>query len=182
MADSFDSDLSGSAAALTASHPARDVILISAGISRLLHHNLSQLIARKQRHDKCLVFLTTRGGDADGAYRMARCLQHHYSHLRLVIPSVCKSAGTLIAIGANELVIGNLGELGPLDIQVRKTSELEERSSGLDIIRSLEAAQTHARKVFLETLVEVSRGTRLTTKLAGEFACNIAVGVAAPLY
>jgi hypothetical protein len=109
-------------------------------------------------------------------------LQHHYEHIRLVIPSLCKSAGTLVAIGAHELVIGDLGELGPLDIQVRKGSELEERSSGLDIIQALEMAHMHVSQVFHATLLEIRRGARLSTRLAGEFAASVATGVACPLY
>ena len=117
---------------LAAANPTRDIILISHSISRELHGSLSDLIANGKQNDNCTVFLTTTGGDPDGGYRIARCLRHHYGHVRLVIPSLCKSAGTLLAVGADELAIGDRGELGPLDIQVRKASELEERSSGLD--------------------------------------------------
>jgi AraC-like DNA-binding protein len=113
---------------------------------------------------------------------VARCLQHHYQQIRLVIPSHCKSAGTLIAIGAHELAIGDLGELGPLDIQVWKPSELQERGSGLDIIQTLEAAQDHTREAFRKTLLEVRQAGRLSTKLAGDFASHVAAGIAAPLY
>lgn len=168
--------------ALLASCPDRDIIVVSRTISRSLHKDLSEQIATHQKQRRCTVFLTTRGGDPDGGYRIARCLKHHYEHVRLVIPSLCKSAGTLVAIGADELVIGDLGELGPLDIQVRKASELEERSSGLDIIQALEVVQNHAREAFHRTLVEIRRGSRLSTKLAGEMAATVAIGVAAPLY
>jgi hypothetical protein len=160
----------------------RDVILISQPISRLLHRQLSSEIALHKQNKKCTVFLTTYGGDPDGGYRMARCLQHNYENIRLVIPSFCKSAGTLVAIGAHELAIDDLGELGPLDIQVRKDSELEERSSGLDIMEAMEAAQVHAREAFMKTLIEVRRASRLSTRLAGEFAANVAIGLTAPLY
>lgn len=99
-----------------------------------------------------------------------------------MIPSFCKSAGTLITICADELVIGDRGELGPLDVQVMKSSELMERSSGLDIIQALQATLDHARQAFTQSLMDVRSGGRLSTKLAGEFAAKIAVGVAAPLY
>lgn len=175
-------ELSEAIDALHESSPGRDFLLISAGISRKLHHELSVLIADNQQHEKCTIFLTTRGGDPDAGFRIARCLQHHYKHIRLVIPSRCKSAGTLIAIGAHELAIGNLGELGPLDIQVLKASELQERSSGLDIIQALEAVETHTRVAFRKTLMDIRQGGRLSTKLAGEFAASLATGIAAPLY
>jgi hypothetical protein len=160
----------------------RDVIVVSRGINRQLHQDLSRKIREEQTHDKCTIFLTTYGGDPDAAYRIARCLRHHYEHVRLVVPSFCKSAGTLITIIADELVIGDLGELGPLDIQVAKNSEIAERSSGLDIIQALQATLNHAQTAFRSALLDIRGGSRLSTKLAGEFAAEIAVGVTAPLY
>lgn len=98
----------------------RDIIVISRGVERSLHYDLTKAIEKHKKHSQCTVFLTTLGGDADAGYRIGRCLQHNYEHITVVIPSLCKSAGTLVAIAAHELVIGDLGELGPLDVQVRK--------------------------------------------------------------
>lgn len=167
---------------LCAANPDRDLIVISREITRRLHYDLTASIRANRKHDKCTVFLTTNGGDPDGGYRIARCLRHNYKHVRLVIPSLCKSAGTLIAIGANEIIVGDLGELGPLDIQVRNSQELAERSSGLDIIQALSASLEHAQEAFRKSLVELRSGARLSTKLAGEFASKLAIGVCAQLY
>jgi len=160
----------------------RDIIVVSRGISRELHADLTEQIAENKTHHKCTLFLTTRGGDPDGGYRFARCLRHHYQHVRLVIPSFCKSAGTLVAIAADELAIGDQGELGPLDIQVHKGSEMMERSSGLDIVQAMQSIRQHTQDAYRQALIEFRRGARLSTKLAGEFAASIAVGIAAPLY
>ena len=168
--------------ALHRAHPERDFLLFSASISRNQHHDLSMLIAKCRKNAKCTVFLTTRGGDPDAAFRVARCLQHHYQHIRLVIPSHCKSAGTLIAIGAHELAIGDLGELGPIDMQVLKPSELQERVSGLDAIQAIEAIEAHVRAAFHKTLMDIRRGSGLSTRIAGQFAAKIATGMAQPLY
>ncbi|WP_374481349.1 hypothetical protein [Zoogloea sp.] len=162
--------------------PLHDVIVMSRSIERALHADLSRALEEKRKHDRCIVFLTTYGGDPDAGYRIARCLRHHYKHVRLMIPSFCKSAGTLITICANEVVIGDRGELGPLDVQVMKSSELAERSSGLDIIQALQAGLDHVQQAFRQSLMDIRSGGRLSTKLAGEFASKIAVGVAAPLY
>ena len=83
----------------------RDHILISSKIHRDLHVKLSRLLDEKKAHDSCTIYMTTRGGDPNAGYRIARCLRHHYDHVRLVVPSLCKSAGTLIAIGADDLAI-----------------------------------------------------------------------------
>lgn len=121
-----------------------------------------------------MVFLTTRGGDPNAGYRIGRCLRHSYPDgVKFCVPSYCKSAGTLIAICADELAIGNQGELGPLDIQVRKPSEFGESNSGLDPINALTVALEHGREAFRNTLVELRRYAKLSTKLAGEFASQI---------
>ena len=96
--------------------PGHDVLRISQPIERALHAELTDLLANRhasgQSNDKCTLILTTQGGTPDAAYRIARCLRHHYSFLRLVVAAGCKSAGTLIAICADELAIGDMGELG----------------------------------------------------------------------
>lgn len=161
---------------------ARDIIIISRPIDRLLHYDLSKEIQKNQISDSCTIFLTTRGGDPDGAYRIGRCLQHHYKAIRLVVPSYCKSAGTLVAIAANELAVGDLGELGPLDVQVKKRDEMVENSSGLDFNEAIMASFRHVMHAFRCALVDIQRGTRISTRLAGEFATKIAASVAAPLY
>lgn len=168
---------------LIRSNPDTDYIVISREINRSLHADLSELIKRKKNASKCVVILTTRGGDAHSGYRIGRCLRHNYpDYVKICVPSYCKSAGTLIAICGNEIAIGDLGELGPLDIQVRKPSEFGEHSSGLDPLQALTVALEHARDAFRRTLLEMRRGAKLSTKLAGEFASQIAVGVVAPLY
>ena len=54
----------------------RDVIVISRGVNRELHRDLTKAIREEKRYDKCTLYLTTNGGDPDGAFRIARCLRH----------------------------------------------------------------------------------------------------------
>lgn len=173
-------DVQEAIAALHAANPDRDFIVISHAIDRSLHLKLSAVLKSKRRKQKVTVFLTTYGGDPNGGFRAARCLRHYYKHVRLAVPSFCKSAGTLIALSANELGIGDLGELGPLDIQVRKGSELQENSSGLDIMQALQAVTLHTQDAFHRLLVG-TRNLGLSTKLCAEFASTVASGIAAPL-
>jgi len=173
-------ELQQAIAALAAEDSDRDYIVISHPIDRSLHIKLSRLLESRPRKEACTVFLTTWGGDPNGGYRAARCLRHNYKRVRLAVPSYCKSAGTLIAIAANELGIGDLGELGPLDIQVRKGSELQENSSGLDIMQALQAVTHHTQDAF-HRLMMGTRNLGLSTKLCAEFAATVASGIAQPL-
>lgn len=162
--------------------PDRDYVVVSNAISRQLHTQLSGVIAAQKGSSACTLFLATHGGQPDGGYRIARCLRHHYAHLRVVVSGECKSAGTLIAIAADELAIGDLGELGPLDIQVRKDSELEESGSGLDIMQALGAATQHVKVAFHQILRETRKELGLSTKLCAEFAAQVSAGIAGPLF
>lgn len=160
-------------------------IVISREITRQLHADLSTLLEAgpPAPDEMCDVILTTYGGDPNAGYRIARCLRHHYPKgVRILIPSFCKSAGTLIAIGANEIAIGDHGELGPLDIQITKPTEIREQSSGLDIHQALQFMLSHAVESFRTALLDLRLNARLSTKLAGEFAAKLAVGITAPLY
>lgn len=65
--------------------------------------------------------LHTLGGDIDAADKMVRILQRRVGAagtLRVVVPDSAKSAGTLIAIGADLIVMSDSSELGPIDPQI----------------------------------------------------------------
>lgn len=169
--------------ALAADHPDTDFILVSRGIDRSLHEDLTKLLEGRSNKKKNLhLFLTTYGGDPHGGYRVARSLRHYYDKVRLIVPSYCKSAGTMISIVADELVIGDSGELGPLDVQVTKPNEVQERGSGLDNMQALNACLNHAQEVFTQNFFSMRHQLRMSTKQAGELAGQIAAGLLAPLY
>jgi hypothetical protein len=163
--------------------PETDFLIISRTIDRSLHADLTRCLEQHSAKNKnCHVFLTTYGGDPHGGYRVARCLRHHYSKIKVIVPSYCKSAGTMIAIAADQLAIGDLGELGPLDVQVIKPNEMQERGSGLDIMQAMNACLTHAQDVFEQNFVRMRQILRLSSKQAGEFAARIASEIVAPMY
>lgn len=160
-----------------------DCLVISHEISRELYYQLTSMLENnQQKKSTCLLFLTTFGGDPHAGFRIGRCLRHHYQKLKIIVPSYCKSAGTLIAIAADELVIGNTGELGPLDIQVNNPNEMLSRNSGLDIQQALTAIDNHASSIFIKYLQLLRSAGGLSTRLAGEIATKLAVGQTEGLY
>jgi hypothetical protein len=67
------------------------------------------------------LLLHTQGGDVDAADKIVRILQRRVGAaavLRVVVPDCAKSAGTLIAIGADLIVMSDSSELGPIDPQI----------------------------------------------------------------
>lgn len=94
--------------------------------------------------EECLLFLTTHGGDPDAAYKIARYFQEKYKKFAVLVSGRCKSAGTLVALGAHELVFTPYGELGPLDIQMSKVDRFDQMQSGLTITDSLNTLEERA--------------------------------------
>lgn len=155
-----------------------DVILYSGGVEHEGADRLIRIAKSTQRRPNAFLMLTTRGGSADAAFRMARCLQTHYDHLVIYIHGMCKSAGTLVAVGADEIVLSDFGEFGPLDVQLGKKDELFESTSGLDINQALNSLNVRTYDFFRHVLIGVRTGTRgqVSTKLAAEIATKLAVG------
>jgi hypothetical protein len=59
------------------------------------------------------------GGDGMAAEMLLDlCRKHCAGHFRVVVPLYAKSAATLLALGADEIVMGESSELGPIDAQV----------------------------------------------------------------
>jgi len=65
--------------------------------------------------------LNTTGGDVGTADKMARILRRRVGStgvLRVIVPDYAKSAGTLLALGADTIVMSDSSELGPIDPQI----------------------------------------------------------------
>jgi hypothetical protein len=121
------------------------------------------------------MILVTGGGDADAAYRIARCIQNHYQKFTVCISGICKSAGTLLALGAHELAFSENGELGPLDIQLAKKDDLWGQESGLTVMTALSALHENAQDAFDHFLVSLTTrsGGRVTVRTASEVAARL---------
>ncbi|WP_125940142.1 SDH family Clp fold serine proteinase [Neisseria dumasiana] len=162
-----------------------DVFLYVGEINRQGYLELSNAISsisEDKRKSKTLLCLATLGGDPDAGYRIGRCLQHYYEkQVTLFAPSLCKSSGTLTAIAANNLIIGNQGELGPLDIQLRKTDEIGEQSSGLDIFKAVNFLEDRVMEQFSRYLPTIRFGSGVSTRLSADIAAKLVQSVIEPI-
>lgn len=135
-------------------------------------------------YDKALLYLTTYGGDAKVAYRICRYLQKRYASFSVYIHTFCKSAGTLLALGADEIIMSDFAEMGPLDVQLLKIDEVGEMSSGLTINQALSSLQNEAFNMFETYFLDLRfrSGLQISTKSASEIATKITIGLFSPIY
>lgn len=138
------------------------------------------VLDRQQKRKHLLFILVTLGGDPHAAYRLMRRLQASYEKITLLISGQCKSAGTLVAMGAHELVFGEFGELGPLDIQLFMKDEPLIPESGLTMLASLRSLQEEAFKAATAIGSEFRRNTRGIVSL--ETTANVVSTLIGQLY
>jgi hypothetical protein len=67
--------------------------------------------------------LNSGGGDADAAYKIIRLLKRRFSKVNIIVPIWAKSAATLLSLGADEIIMDEMAEFGPLDPQIPKEKE-----------------------------------------------------------
>ncbi len=162
-----------------------DVISYVGAISRDGYIKLTQIIENKissgTKKDSLILVLTTSGGDPDYGYRIGRSINHYYEKTTILIPDICKSAGTLVAIAGKSLVIGDLGELGPLDIQFRKTDEMGEQSSTLNIFKTVNELQNATLESFRHFVTDIRYGSGIGTKLSAEIASSLTKAMISPI-
>jgi Serine dehydrogenase proteinase len=161
-----------------------DLLFYNAPIERHFDQRVIELCNSRRRRKNVALFLITSGGDADAAYRIAACLQNKYAHFSLFVPGYCKSAGTLIALGAHQIIISDHGENGPLDVQLVRKDELLGSESGLTATTSLQTLNKQAFLGFEYFLLQITRkaGLSLSTKTVTDIAVKMTTGLFCPIY
>ena len=158
-----------------------DLYIFSAPINT---HNADRFIDLVRFHPykrpNCVLILTTMGGSPDAGYRMARAIKRYYHKFTLLLFGMCKSTGTLIALGADEIAMGDFAELGPLDIQL---VEENSQTSGLSYTQSLFALQDVLAQQFYSnfTMLKQAEGIRLPTRAIADIASTLSLGLLSPI-
>ncbi|AZD01356.1 SDH family Clp fold serine proteinase [Pseudomonas chlororaphis] len=162
-----------------------DVYLFGGPLERSYENAMLMLIQHKKNRKKnAVLHLDTYGGHADAAYKIAKAFKRNYDRLTVMVFSDCKSAGTLLCLGADELVMSDLAELGPLDVQIPKEGEFSGRRSGLDITDTLVALQSESIRLMRQHFIDLRLGfnQQISTRDALDNAAKIVCGLLAPVY
>jgi phage FluMu protein Com len=65
------------------------------------------------------LYLETPGGRAETAEEIVKCLRNRFEHVSFVVSGEAKSAGTIMVLSADEILMTETGSLGPIDAQVK---------------------------------------------------------------
>lgn len=91
------------------------------------------------------LIINSNGGDPDVAEKIVKLCRSVSQTFRVMVPYVAKSAATLIALGADQVLMGRVSELGPIDPQISvisRTGKLKTfpANSYLDSVAKIEKA------------------------------------------
>lgn len=64
------------------------------------------------------IILQTAGGSAETVEKIVRNLRSKFSNISVIVPGMAMSAGTIFAMAADEILMGESSSLGPIDAQV----------------------------------------------------------------
>jgi len=94
------------------------------------------------------LLLHTPGGDIDAAEKLISMVHAAVDpgNLSIIVPDFAKSAGTVMALGANKIIMSDTSELGPIDPQIR----LNDGRGNLiqhSVLHYLDAYKTHSESL-----------------------------------
>lgn len=69
-------------------------------------------------HDRISLYLYTRGGDTLAAWSLVNLIRQFADYIEVIVPSKAHSAGTLMSLGANSIIMTKQATLGPIDPSV----------------------------------------------------------------
>lgn len=85
--------------------------------------------------EKLDLFIYSRGGAIDVPWRIVSALRQASDEWNILVPFRANSAATLIALGADEIVMGRQGELGPIDPIMSVQRTLPQPGGGQTLIQ-----------------------------------------------
>ncbi|MGB3536777.1 MAG: hypothetical protein WBA42_01320 [Mesorhizobium sp.] len=161
-----------------------DLYLYNGAIERGNDLRFIRQVAKDKRSTDCVLILVTPGGNPDAAYKIGRYLQQKYDSFKMLVPGLCKSAGTLLAIAAEELIFAPYGELGPLDVQMTKVDNLAGLESGLNISEAFLALEQRAKDTYHSLTMELitNSGGVVSLNKASHAATEIIAALYGPIF
>jgi len=98
----------------------RPIFVYFAQLDQIINHtdpdDLAEILSGLPG-DEADLFIQTPGGNVDATEKLIGILRQRLKSWRVIVPSWAKSAGTVIALSSNEILLGINSELGPIDPQ-----------------------------------------------------------------
>lgn len=163
----------------------RDVLVYAAGFNTpnapggaLISLNNSDLLAFTDQLSNLSgngldLILETPGGSGDVAEQVIRQIRSKYPDVAVLVPGTAKSAGTIMAFAADEILMGPSSALGPIDAQISwqgKVFSADALIKGFDKIKTEVDAEKRLNLAYVPILQQISPGELQHAQNALDFA------------
>lgn len=155
----FAADLSKVQAPITIDYP--DLLPIS-----------DQLANLQGRHGLDLI-LESPGGSGEVAEDIVRLLHDRYDEVAVIVPGYAKSAGTIMAMAGDEILMGAISALGPIDAQLLWQGKIFSAGAlleGMEKIKKEVEETGTLNRAYIPMLQAISPGELQSAENALDFA------------
>jgi len=70
--------------------------------------------------NKLFLLVNSFGGGVSSSFKIARAIRENFDDITVFIPHIAASGGTLIALTGNRIVMGDMSNLSPIDVQIER--------------------------------------------------------------
>lgn len=150
--------------------------------SDVIPHFVKQLMAIGKEHTNLDVLIVSNGGDPIVSWRIMSMIRERFEKVGALLPYAAYSAATLLALGADEIIMHPFANLGPVDPQLTYQRRLPGQPGGQDNIETIQFGSEDLRNFldFVRSDVGISDQEQL--QRAFELVCkdvgSIPIGVA----
>ena len=122
------------------------------------------------------VIIETPGGDGSVAEDVVKLLRQKYDDIGFIVPGWAKSAGTIMAMAADEILMSPASALGPIDAQIMwqgKMFSAEALLEGMERIKDEVVATGALNKAYVPMLQNLSPGEIQDARNKLDFATRL---------
>ena len=124
--------------------------------------------------DSIDVLIETPGGNAEVVEDIARLLRSRFHNIGFIVPGWAKSAGTILAMAGDEILMGPSSALGPIDAQMTWKDKIFSADAFLEglnkIKQEVEDPEKEFNRAYIPILQQISPGDIQTAQNALDFA------------
>ncbi len=123
------------------------------------------------------VVLETGGGSGETTEDIVRLLRREHKEVNFMVPGVAKSAGTIMVMSGDEILMGAYSSLGPIDAQVSRDGKFfsaEAFLEGLKKIKEETARDGTLNRAYIPILQAISPGEIEASRNALKFGKKLA--------
>jgi hypothetical protein len=124
-------------------------------------------------NDNLFIVLHTNGGDPYAAMGIIKILRSRFKNIYSIVPYYAFSAGTLMALGTDAILMSVRSMLGPLDLPIEHPKD-GSHISALDVQNTFADLASYTNDFFVERYTQLRnlQDGRLGKKDAAELACK----------